>query len=140
MQVVGGMDRLPAARLRNSIAYRAAVREIRQGERGVRATYADADGRLRRVDAMRHRLLIGRFRSAPAAVSAWARCAVMFAMEGAAARQPSVGPSRLEPRRGSDASKSALTLHPCVVRLNATASVMPNVVVPSFQARRSTLT
>ena len=31
--------------------YRAAVREIRQGERGVWAIYADADGRLRRVDA-----------------------------------------------------------------------------------------
>ena len=54
MQVVGGMDRLPAAlaaRLGNRIVYRAAVREIRQGERGVWAVYADADGRLRRVDA-----------------------------------------------------------------------------------------
>jgi monoamine oxidase len=54
MQVVGGMDRLPAAlaaRLRNRVVYRAAVREIRQGERGVWAIYADANGRLRRVDA-----------------------------------------------------------------------------------------
>ena len=54
MQVVGGMDRLPAAlaaRLGNRIVYRAAVREIRQSERGVWAIYADADGRLRRVDA-----------------------------------------------------------------------------------------
>ena len=54
MQVVGGMDRLPAAlaeRLGNRIIYRAAVREIRQGERGVWAVYADGDGRLRRVDA-----------------------------------------------------------------------------------------
>jgi monoamine oxidase len=54
MQVVGGMDRLPAAlaaRLKNRIVYRAAVREIRQNERGVWAIYADADGRLRRVDA-----------------------------------------------------------------------------------------
>jgi len=54
MQVAGGMDRLPAAlaeRLGNRIVYRAAVREIRQGERGVWATYADAGGRVRRVDA-----------------------------------------------------------------------------------------
>jgi monoamine oxidase len=54
MQVVGGMDRLPAAlaaRLGNRIVYRAAVREIRQSERGVWAIYADADGRPRRVDA-----------------------------------------------------------------------------------------
>ena len=54
MQVVGGMDRLPAAlaaRLRNRIVYRAAVREIRQGELGVWAIYADADGQLKRVDA-----------------------------------------------------------------------------------------
>ena len=53
-QVVGGMDRLPAAlatRLGNRIVYRAAVREIRQSERGVWAIYADADGRPRRVDA-----------------------------------------------------------------------------------------
>src|SRR5262245_28607748 len=37
MQVVGGMDRLPAtlaARLGSRITYRAAVRELRQGERG----------------------------------------------------------------------------------------------------------
>ena len=54
MQVAGGMDRLPAAlaaRLGNRIVYRAAVREIRQSERGVWAIYADADGRPRRVDA-----------------------------------------------------------------------------------------
>ena len=54
MQVAGGMDRLPAAlgsRLGNRIVYRAAVREIRQSERGVWVVYADADGRLRRVDA-----------------------------------------------------------------------------------------
>jgi monoamine oxidase len=54
MQVVGGMDRLPAAlatRLGNRIVYRAAVREIRQNERGVWVMYADADGKVRRVDA-----------------------------------------------------------------------------------------
>ena len=54
MQVAGGMDRLPAAlaaRLGNRIVYRAAVREIRQTERGVWVIYADADGRSRRVDA-----------------------------------------------------------------------------------------
>ena len=54
MQVAGGMDRLPAAlaaRLGNRIAYRAAVREIRQSERGVWVIYADAEGRPRRVDA-----------------------------------------------------------------------------------------
>jgi monoamine oxidase len=54
MQVVGGMDRLPAAlarRLEDRIVYRAAVREIRQSERGVWAIYADAKGRPRRVDA-----------------------------------------------------------------------------------------
>jgi monoamine oxidase len=54
MQVAGGMDRLPAAlsaRLGNRITYRAAVREIRQSERGVWVVYADADGRSRRVDA-----------------------------------------------------------------------------------------
>jgi hypothetical protein len=54
MQVAGGMDRLPAAlasRLDQHISYRAAVREIRQGERGVWVMYADQNGRLRRVDA-----------------------------------------------------------------------------------------
>jgi monoamine oxidase len=54
MQVAGGMDRLPAAlaaRLGNRITYGAAVREIRQGERGVWAIYADAGGRPQRVDA-----------------------------------------------------------------------------------------
>src|SRR5918996_103137 len=54
MQVVGGMDRLPAALaapLRNRIVYRAAVREIRQGERGVWVIYAGADGQLTRLDA-----------------------------------------------------------------------------------------
>src|ERR671915_637224 len=53
-QVVGGMDRLPAAlaqRLGNRIVHRAAVREIRQSERGVWEIYADKDGRPRRVDA-----------------------------------------------------------------------------------------
>ena len=54
MQVAGGMDRLPAAlaaRLRNRIVYRAAVREIRQNERGVWVIYADAKGQAQRVDA-----------------------------------------------------------------------------------------
>jgi monoamine oxidase len=54
MQVVGGMDRLPAAlaaRMGNKIVYRAAVREIRQSESGVWVVYADADGRVRRADA-----------------------------------------------------------------------------------------
>ena len=54
MQVTGGMDRLPAAlatRLGNRITYRAAVREIRQSERGVWVVYADAQGRPRRVEA-----------------------------------------------------------------------------------------
>ena len=54
MQVVGGMDRLPAAlaaRLENRIVYRAAVREIRQSQRGVWAIYLDQDGQLKRVDA-----------------------------------------------------------------------------------------
>ena len=53
-QVAGGMDRLPAAlaqRLGNRIVHRAAVREIRQSERGVWAIYADKDGQLKRVDA-----------------------------------------------------------------------------------------
>jgi monoamine oxidase len=54
MQVAGGMDRLPAAlatRLANRITYRAAVREIRQNERGVSVVYADAQGQPRRIDA-----------------------------------------------------------------------------------------
>ena len=54
MQVAGGMDRLPAAlaaRLGNRITYRAAVREIRQSERGVWVIYADRRGQLRRIDA-----------------------------------------------------------------------------------------
>lgn len=54
MQVAGGMDRLPAAlaaKLGNRITYRAAVREIRQGEKGVWVRYADAGGWLHRVDA-----------------------------------------------------------------------------------------
>ena len=54
MQVAGGMDRLPAAlaaRLGNRVTYRAAVREIRQGERGVWVIHADAEGQPRRVDA-----------------------------------------------------------------------------------------
>ena len=54
MQVAGGMDRLPAAlaaRLGNRITYRAAVREIRQSERGVWVIYADGQGQLRRIDA-----------------------------------------------------------------------------------------
>jgi monoamine oxidase len=54
MQVTGGMDRLPAAlasRLGNRIVYRAAVREIRQGERAVSVIYRDANGRSQRVEA-----------------------------------------------------------------------------------------
>ena len=54
LQVAGGMDRLPAAlaaRLGNRVVYRAAVREIRQTERGVWVGYVDASGRSRRVDA-----------------------------------------------------------------------------------------
>jgi monoamine oxidase len=54
MQVAGGMDRLPAAlaeRLGKRIVYRAAVREIRQSERGVWAMYADAGGTVRRAEA-----------------------------------------------------------------------------------------
>jgi monoamine oxidase len=54
MQVAGGMDRLPAAlaaRLGNRITYRAAVREIRQSERGVWVLYADAKGQPQRIDA-----------------------------------------------------------------------------------------
>ena len=54
MQVAGGMDRLPAAlaaKLGSRITYRAAVREIRQNERGVWIIYADAAGRPHRVEA-----------------------------------------------------------------------------------------
>jgi monoamine oxidase len=54
MQVAGGMDRLPAAlaaRVGNRITYRAAVREIRQSERGVWAIYTDAKGQSQRIDA-----------------------------------------------------------------------------------------
>jgi monoamine oxidase len=54
MQVVGGMDRLPAAlatRLGNRVIYRAQVREIRQNERAVWVGYTDANGRPQRVDA-----------------------------------------------------------------------------------------
>src|SRR5688500_16416236 len=54
MQVVGGMDRLPAAlaaRLGNRVVYGAAVREIRQSERGVWVIYGDRDGRPTRVEA-----------------------------------------------------------------------------------------
>ena len=53
MQVAGGMDRLPAAlaaRLGDRITYRAAVREIRQSERGVWVIYADGQGQQRRLD------------------------------------------------------------------------------------------
>jgi monoamine oxidase len=53
-QVVGGMDRLPqalAARLKGKIIYDAAAREIRQGETNVALTYADKDGKPRRVEA-----------------------------------------------------------------------------------------
>ena len=54
MQVAGGMDRLPAAlaaRLGNRITYRAAVREIRQGEHGVWVVYSDPQGQPRRIEA-----------------------------------------------------------------------------------------
>jgi monoamine oxidase len=54
MQVAGGMDRLPAAlaaRLGNRITYRAAVRQIRQNERGVWVFYAEAREQPRRLDA-----------------------------------------------------------------------------------------
>jgi monoamine oxidase len=53
-QVVGGMDRLPAAlaaRLHNRITYRAAVREIRHTDAGVAVIYADHRGRLRKAEA-----------------------------------------------------------------------------------------
>jgi monoamine oxidase len=54
MQVVGGMDRLPAAlatRLGSRVVYRAQVREIRQNEGAVWVGYTDANGRPQRVDA-----------------------------------------------------------------------------------------
>ena len=54
MQVAGGMDRLPAAlaaRLGNRITYRAAVREIRQHQRGVWVIHTDANGQGKRVEA-----------------------------------------------------------------------------------------
>jgi monoamine oxidase len=54
MQVAGGMDRLPAAlaaKLGNRVTYRAAVREIRQTDRGVWVGYTDANGQMKRVDA-----------------------------------------------------------------------------------------
>jgi monoamine oxidase len=54
MQVAGGMDRLPAAfaaKLAKQITYRAEVREIRQSEKGVWVVYADAAGKMQRVDA-----------------------------------------------------------------------------------------
>ena len=53
-QVTGGTDRLPAAfaaRLRDRIVYRAAVREIRQDESGVSVVYAGQSGRMRKVEA-----------------------------------------------------------------------------------------
>ena len=53
-QVAGGTDRLPAAfasRLGDRIAYRAAVREIRQRDAGVSIGYVDQTGRLRRIEA-----------------------------------------------------------------------------------------
>jgi monoamine oxidase len=53
-QIAGGTDRLPAAfaaRLRDKIVYRAAVREIRRREAGVSIGYADQNGRLRRLEA-----------------------------------------------------------------------------------------
>ncbi len=52
-QVVGGMDNLPkaiAARLKGSITYNAAAREIRQNDNGVTVTYADRAGALRKLD------------------------------------------------------------------------------------------
>lgn len=58
LQVVGGTDRLPAAfaaRLKDRIEYRAAVREIRQIERGVSVVYADQKGRVQRAEAERRR-------------------------------------------------------------------------------------
>jgi len=54
LQVVGGSDRLPAAfaaRLTDRITYRAAVREIRQTERGVSVVYADQNRRVQKAEA-----------------------------------------------------------------------------------------
>jgi monoamine oxidase len=54
VQVVGGTDRLPqafAARLKDRIIFRAAVRELRQSDAGVTVGYADHTGRLRKVEA-----------------------------------------------------------------------------------------
>jgi monoamine oxidase len=53
-QVVGGMDHLPrtlAARVKGSVTYNAAAREIRQHEQGVTVTYADKGGGLRKLEA-----------------------------------------------------------------------------------------
>jgi len=53
-QVVGGMDHLPrmlAARVKGSVTYNAAAREIRQHEQGVTVTYADKGGALRKLEA-----------------------------------------------------------------------------------------
>jgi monoamine oxidase len=54
LQIVGGTDRLPralAARVGDKVVYRAAVREIRQSDRGVSVGYHDAAGRPRRIEA-----------------------------------------------------------------------------------------
>ncbi len=53
-QVVGGMDHLPralAAKLKGSITYNAAVREIRQTEQGATVSYADKNGTVRKIEA-----------------------------------------------------------------------------------------